>query len=74
VLWKIVRRKELSNFTIFHPNWLTLEALSPGVKWPGREANHSPPSSREIKNTPLYVFMAYGLIKHRIRLHGMVLS
>jgi hypothetical protein len=25
-------------------------ALSPGVKWPGHEANHSPPSSAEVKN------------------------
>jgi hypothetical protein len=23
--------------------------LSPGVKWPGREADHSPPSSAEVK-------------------------
>jgi hypothetical protein len=36
----------------------------PGVKQPGREADHSPPSSAEVKNTwiytttPLYVFMA----------------
>jgi hypothetical protein len=26
------------------------EALSPGVKGPGREADHSPPTSAEIKN------------------------
>jgi hypothetical protein len=25
-------------------------ALTPGVKRPGREANHSPPSSTEVKN------------------------
>jgi hypothetical protein len=25
-------------------------ALSMGVKWPGREADHSPPSSAEVKN------------------------
>jgi hypothetical protein len=25
-------------------------ALSWGVKWPGREADHSPPSSAEVKN------------------------
>jgi hypothetical protein len=35
-----------------------------GVKRPGREADHSPPSSAEVKNawsytsTPQYVFMA----------------
>jgi len=39
-------------------------ALSPGVKRPGREADHSPSSSAEMKNawrytsTPQYVFMA----------------
>jgi hypothetical protein len=26
-----------------------LGALSLGVKWPGREADHSPPSSAEVK-------------------------
>jgi hypothetical protein len=39
-------------------------ALSLGIKWPGREVNHSPPSSAEVKewvelylhslNTPLW--------------------
>jgi hypothetical protein len=39
-------------------------ALSPGVKRPGREANHSPLPSAEVKNvfscisTPPHVFMA----------------
>jgi hypothetical protein len=42
-------------------------ALSLGVKRPGREANHSPPSSAEVKNvwtytsTPPYAFMAWCL-------------
>jgi hypothetical protein len=27
-----------------------LGTLSPGVKWPGREADHSPPSSVEVKS------------------------
>jgi hypothetical protein len=46
-------------------------ALSLGVKRPGREADHSPPSSAEVKNawsytsTPKYVFMAWCLVKHR---------
>jgi hypothetical protein len=36
----------------------------PGVKWQGREADHSPPTSAEVKkmwiytSTPQYVFMA----------------
>jgi hypothetical protein len=39
--------------------------------WPGREADHSPPSSAEVKNawsytsTPQYVFMALYLFKQR---------
>jgi hypothetical protein len=45
-------------------------ALSLGVKRPVLEADHSPPSSAEIKtawrytSTPQYVFMAWCLIKH----------
>jgi hypothetical protein len=43
--------------------WVT-GSLSPGVKRPGREADHSPPASAEVKkmwiytSTPSYVFMA----------------
>jgi hypothetical protein len=43
----------------------------PGVKRAGREAEHSPPSSAEIKNAwiytsiPQYAFMAWCLVKHR---------
>jgi hypothetical protein len=46
-------------------------ALSLGVKRPGREADHSPPSSDEVKyawsytSTPQFVFMAWCLVKHR---------
>jgi len=46
-------------------------ALSLGVKWPGHEAAHSPPSSAEVKaawsyaSTPQYIFMAWCLVKHR---------
>jgi hypothetical protein len=42
-----------------------------GVKWPGSEADHSPPSSAEVKNawiytsTPQYAFTAWCLVKHR---------
>jgi hypothetical protein len=41
-----------------------------GVKRLGREANHTPPSSAEVKNawsytsTPPYVFMEWCLVKH----------
>jgi hypothetical protein len=31
-----------------------LGALSPGVKWQAREADHSPPISAEVKKTWLY--------------------
>jgi hypothetical protein len=46
-------------------------ALSLGVKRPGREADHSPPFSAEVKNewsytsTPQYVLTAWCLVKHR---------
>jgi hypothetical protein len=33
----------------------------PGAKWSGREADHSPPSSAEVKNTQHNV----ELVKHR---------
>jgi len=43
-------------YTANHPaqigseaHWV-LRAFSPGVKLPGREADHSPPSSAEVKN------------------------
>jgi hypothetical protein len=43
-------------------------ALSLGVKRPGRETNHSPPSSAEVKEcVELY-------LHYPIRLHGVVLS
>jgi len=50
--------------------WVT-GPLSPGVKRPGREADHSPPSSAEVKSawmytsTPPYVFMPWYFVKHR---------
>jgi hypothetical protein len=43
-------------------------ALSLGVKRPGREADHSPPSSAEVKNAWSNTSTL------PIRLHGMVLS
>jgi hypothetical protein len=44
--------------------WCPPNLLSPGVKRPGREADHSPPASAEVKkiwiytSTPPYVFLA----------------
>jgi hypothetical protein len=55
-------------------------ALSPRVKRQGCKADHSPQSDAEVKNassytsTPTYVCIARCLIKHRIRLTGMVLK
>jgi hypothetical protein len=43
-------------------------ALSLGVKRPGRESDHSPPSSDEVKNAWSYTSTP------TIRLHGVVLS
>jgi hypothetical protein len=43
-------------------------ALFLGVKWPGREADHSPPSSAEVKNAWSHTSTP------PIRLHGVVLS
>jgi hypothetical protein len=45
-------------------------ALSPGVKQPGREGDHSPPSIAKFKHAwrytpPQYIFMAWYLVKHR---------
>jgi hypothetical protein len=44
--------------------------LSLGLKWPEREADHSPPSNPEVNlcsynSIPQYVFMAWCLVKHR---------
>jgi hypothetical protein len=47
-----------------------------GAKPPGCEADHSSPSSAEVKNAwsytsiPPYVFMVWCLIKHRMDKHG----
>jgi len=44
------------------------ETLSLGVKWPGSEADHSPPSSTVVKNTVIYTSTP------PIRLRGALLS
>jgi hypothetical protein len=48
--------------------WVSGVALSPGVKRPGRDADHSPPSSAKVKNAWRYTSTS------PIRLHGVVLS
>jgi hypothetical protein len=50
-------------------------ALSLGVKRPGREADHSPPSSAKVKNewsytsTPQYALMALCSVKAQLKYH-----
>jgi hypothetical protein len=53
--------------------------LSTGVKRLGREAEHSPPSTADVKAWsihphPQYVFVAWCLIEQWMCLHGMVLG
>jgi len=43
-------------------------ALSQGIKWPGREADRSPPSSAKVKNAWSYTSIP------PIRFYGIVLS
>jgi hypothetical protein len=53
------------------PNQWVLGALSLGVKRPGSEADHSSPSSAQVKNA--YVFTARCSIK-QMNVHDVVLS
>jgi hypothetical protein len=48
--------------------WVLPGALTPGVKRPVREANHSSPSSAEVKNARSYTSIP------TIRLHGVVFN
>jgi hypothetical protein len=49
-----VKGERLFSWTRLGPTWPPIHAvpgtLSQGVKRPGREADHSPPSSTEVKN------------------------
>jgi hypothetical protein len=51
--------------------WVS-EAISPGVKRQGRDADHSPPTSAEVKKTWIYTstprtpsWRSASLVKHR---------
>jgi hypothetical protein len=56
--------------TLRRIQWLP-KAMSPGIKWLGREAEHLPQSSAKAKNAwmyayiPPFVFMVWCLIKQR---------
>jgi hypothetical protein len=52
---------------IFRPSPPLPGALSPRVKRPGPEADHSPPTSAEVKNACVYS-------SNPVRLHGVVLN
>jgi hypothetical protein len=39
------------------PAQWVVEAVSPGVKWPGHEVNHSPPSNAEVRKVWSYTFI-----------------
>jgi len=53
------------------PIQMVTGVISPGVKRPGRESDHLPPSRAYVKNawshipTPQYAFMEWYLFKHR---------
>jgi hypothetical protein len=72
-------RQGLGIFLFTTASRTVLGPTQPPIKWvpralslrPGREADHSPPSSDEVKNawsytaTPQYAFMVSCLVKHR---------
>jgi hypothetical protein len=51
-LKQIILLSETSRLAVWptHPVYWVPRVLSSGVKWPGREADHSPPYSAEVKN------------------------
>jgi len=59
---------------------LLVTASRPALEQPGHETDRSPLSSAKVKNlwictyTLPYVFMTWYLIKHRIRLSGVVVT
>jgi hypothetical protein len=66
--------------TVSCPVEWVLRVLTMEVKCPGCEADCSPPSSSEVKNTwsctssPQYIFMMWCLIKQEIHIYGVALS
>jgi hypothetical protein len=70
--WEHNTRMNLKINRVEGVDWINLTKGTggsfPGVKRPGREADHSPPSIAEVKNAWSYTFTP------PIRLHGVVLS
>jgi len=77
ILFATVSRTSLGP-TQFPMEWVP-GAISLRVKRPGRETDHSPPSSAEVNtawnytSTPQYVFMAWCLVKKRDNLTLLLL-
>jgi hypothetical protein len=66
-MWCLVKQADNFTFTLVYS--LGTGTIYSGVKQPGHETEHTPPSSAEIKNAwytsaSLHVFMAWYLIKH----------
>jgi hypothetical protein len=67
----LINTDRLRNLPASFPMSTEEGAVSLGVERPGREADHSPPTSAEVKNSwgytsiPPLVFMAGRLVKHR---------
>jgi hypothetical protein len=59
---------EVSLFSTASRTALVPTQLVPGVKRPGREADHSPSTTAEVKNTWIYTSTPH------IRLYGVVLN
>jgi hypothetical protein len=61
-------------FAVLPIQWVP-GALSLGVKWPGHEVDHSPPSSAKVKESgaihplPCYAFMAWCSVKAQGQLY-----
>jgi hypothetical protein len=53
-------------------------ALSPGIKWKGHEADHSPPTSAKVKkmwidiSTPPYAFVAWATLHLQVSVSALM--
>ena len=70
--WNCFPSNSVRRWSVVHTAYhqIRTESSSPGIKQPGRESEHSPPSSAGVNNrwiymsTPTYVWTARFLIKH----------
>jgi len=74
-----VTESRLALGSIYTPIQYLPWVLSPGVKRPERETDHSPPTTAKVKkewsynSTSQYVLMVWCLMETRIYLHGIIL-